>query len=95
MTLVHLQLSNQCTHMFICDLAFTEAVECQNKREMVHDIFINVHCIALSISHVHWLKQEKFGLALASRTHLNGLTTSVQAPPYLVPRLEDSVCILY
>ena len=33
MTLVHLQLSNQCTHKFIWALVFTEAAECRNKRE--------------------------------------------------------------
>ena len=64
----------------------------EQKREVVHDISINVHCMPFPISHGHWLKQEKLGLALASRTHLNGLTTSVQAPPYLIPRLYDSVC---
>ena len=61
----------------------------EQKREVVHDIFINVHCIALS--NFPWvLAQAK--KALASRMHLNGLTTSVQAPPYLIPRLYDSVC---
>ena len=43
----------------------------EQKREVVHDI-INVHCVALS--NLTW--------ALAEA----GLTTSVQAPPYLVPR---------
>ena len=42
----------------------------EQKREVVHDIFINVHCMPYPISHGHWLKQDKFGLALASRTHL-------------------------
>ena len=64
----------------------------EQKRKMVHDIFINVHCMSYPISHGHWLKQEKLGLELPSRMHLNGLTTSVQAPPYLFPRLYDSVC---
>ena len=59
----------------------------EQKIEVVHDIFINVHCVLYPISNGHWLKQEKLGLALASRTHLNGLTISVQAPPYLLPRV--------
>ena len=63
----------------------------EQKREMVRDIFINVHCMPYPISHGHWLKQR---LALASRMHLNGLTTSVQGPPYLLPRLYNSVCII-
>ena len=46
----------------------------EQKREVVHDIFINVHCMPYPISHGHWLKQDKFGLALASKTHLKGLT---------------------
>ena len=57
----------------------------EQKREVDHDIFINV-TLLYPISHGHWLKQDKLGLALASRMHLNGLTTSVQAPPYLLPR---------
>ena len=44
----------------------------EQKRGVVHDIFVNVHCIVLS--NLPW--------ALAQA----GLTTSVQAPPYLVPR---------
>ena len=44
----------------------------EQKRGVVQDIFINIHCIVLS--NLPW--------ALAQA----GLTTSVQAPPYLVPR---------
>ena len=96
MTLVYLQLSNQCTHMFICDLIFTEAVECQNKRERWIMIFSYMYiALPYPISHGYWLKQEKLGLVLASRTHLNGLTTSVQAPPYLIPRLYDCACVYH
>ena len=30
----------------------------EQKREVVHDIFINVHCMPYPISHGHWLKQK-------------------------------------
>ena len=55
-------------------------------REVVHDSFINaLHCLIQSPMGTGSSKR----LALAWRTHLNGLTTSVQA---LAPRSVDSVC---
>ena len=65
----------------------------EQKREVVHDIFMYI-ALPYPITHGHRLKQENLGLAFASRTHLNGLTTSMQAPPYLIPGLYDSVCTI-
>ena len=59
----------------------------EQKREVVIDTFINVHYVALSNLPWALAQARQIGLVLASRTHLNGLTTSVQAPPYLLPRL--------
>ena len=49
----------------------------EQKREVVIDIFINVHYVALSNLPWALAQARQIGLALAWRTHLNGLTTSV------------------
>ena len=62
----------------------------EQEREVVHDIFINVHCIALSNLPGHWLKQAPTWL-----NHLIGLTTHMQAPPLTqINKLLVYTCIV-
>ena len=91
MTLVHLQLSNQCTHTFICDLVFTEAAECQNKRERGGSWYFHKRML-------HCLVQSPMGTGKTNHLH-QGCTWMVwlalcKLHPISVPD-HKTVCVSY